>query len=231
MKTSKPRRTRKPAKRLDSDPLRELFRDGRVWAELGTVEPVGNQAHYRVIQGDGGKIDAVMVDVLLHPSGNHVSARLGSGAGGAGRGLWRIPAKGTEVAVLVPAGALDFVPVIVATLDSGDVPSRVSEGRTILVATDELELIVGGRTLRVKDGEIQLGASAVEQIIKGTGYRAAEDAMLTPLQAALAALQAAATGPLSPLQPGFTSAATALATFISTLASNVGFLSTKSKTE
>jgi len=76
--------------------------------------------------------------------------------------------------------------------------------------------------------EIHVGSrTAHEAYVEGTSYRAAEDAMLSGLQVAFAALAAACTGPLGPLQPGMQSALLAIQQFVSSAGATNGFLSTK----
>ena len=74
--------------------------------------------------------------------------------------------------------------------------------------------------------------NATQAFVRGTSYRAAEDAMLTGLAAAFAALGAAcAAGPLAPLAPGFASASASVGAFQASASANLGFLSTKVRAE
>lgn len=130
-----PLRGRKGARRFDPSDLRQLLRDERLWAQLGTVRKVAGAAqHWELVDGH------ILVDVETHPRRLELRCRLGTAAGGMGRGLWRVPAVGEEVAVLVPDGEIDFYPIIVAVLESGTAPDRVGDDRTLLVATDIVEI-------------------------------------------------------------------------------------------
>lgn len=121
--------------------LKRLLADGKVWTTVGVVKAPEGEEHYEITDDD------VYVDVKLC-SGDQVLCRLGAmGAGGAGLGLWCIPAVGTEVAVLVPRGELEADPVIVAILASGQVPDGLDgSGTTVLV-------VKAGATVLVHDGD------------------------------------------------------------------------------
>lgn len=131
----KPRRGGAGAKRIDLTDLRDLLKDRRLWAQLAVVtRPDGADRHWELVSGQ------IHVDVRTVPRGIELHCRLGTQAGSVGQGLWRVPAEGTEVAVLVPDGMPDFQPIIVACLDSGPAPDRVGDDKTILVATDTVEI-------------------------------------------------------------------------------------------
>src|SRR6185295_3752945 len=97
-------------------------------------------SHYRIVTRDG-KVADVLVEVETMPTRQDLTCRLEAGAGGPGAGLWRIPPVGTEVAVVIPEGRIDFMPTIVGIMTSGEAPSRVAADRTILVAPDRIEII------------------------------------------------------------------------------------------
>lgn len=138
---SSPLRRRKASKRLDLSDMKHALRDGRIWCALGVVtKPEGSDSHFEVVTEFGQPVE-VLVEVVTMPGGLELSCRLGSFAGGPGMGLWRVPAEGDEVAVMVPDGEIEFQPTIVAVLSTGEVPERLGEGRTILVATDQVEVI------------------------------------------------------------------------------------------
>lgn len=135
MRIVSPKRGAKAAKRLDTTDLRGLLKDRRLWAQLAVVAvPEGASKQWELIEGD------LLVDVETVPQGLELRCRLGAAAGAIGMGLWRVPAVGTEVAVLVPDGDLGFSPLIVACLSSGGAPDRASDTRTVLVATDVIEI-------------------------------------------------------------------------------------------
>jgi hypothetical protein len=134
-KTTRPYRGNSPTKQLDLSPLKQALMDRRVWTGVGVVyRPDGESQHFEV---DG---EDVLIHLHLVPDGTDLTARLGTFAGGAGMGLWRVPAAGDEVAVLIPAGELGYMPIVVGVLSSGQAPARVAENRTILVATDTVEI-------------------------------------------------------------------------------------------
>jgi len=248
MKITAPLRPRRSVQRLDVTPLRELVRDGRQFPTLGVVEkddPDDPGDHFEIVEDSYGNKFA-MVQVTIMPRGVHLFARLGSLGGGAAMGLWRIPAVGTEVVVVIAEGEPEFMSMVVATLDSGSPPDGVSDDKTILVATDEIEV----RAPTVHQG----GADGSQKAIRGEGYTGAVNAMVgggdaipvaegnpldTPpaapmslgpnLLAGFSYLEGAAVGPLSILKPGFTVLKQAVANFISASSSNGDFLATNAK--
>lgn len=141
--------------RLDLGQLKEALRDGKLWAALGVVTKFpGETVHYEV--DDDGQ--GVSVDVELIPNRERVSCRLGSGSGG---GVWRIPAEGSEVAVLVPMGDLEADPILVATVDAP--PSQLTD--------DSTTVIVATGTVKVIAPLVELGDSPLELdgVVVGTG--------------------------------------------------------------
>lgn len=144
-----------------------MVEDGRVWIELAVVhKPPDVAAHWRKHTSQGGG-SIILVEVQGVTSGQDLSARLSSAAGSVGQGLWRVPAVGDEVIVAMPAGDTAFMPTIIAVHASGAVPERASDDKTVLVATDEIQLQVGGRVVRVKGDKIQIGDSAAEPLVLG----------------------------------------------------------------
>lgn len=133
----KPEAAPKPKRRLDLSDIKEALRDQRIWAAFGVVVDNDNDGTHFEIDSDEGDI---LVEVELIPSEEQLTCRLGAIAGGSGRGVWAIPPVGTEVAVLVPEGAVDGEPIIVATLSSGSLVSTegVSENRTIIINDEVL---------------------------------------------------------------------------------------------
>lgn len=123
MRITKPKRGRRASKRLDLTDMRELFRDRRVWGAIGVVVKPNAAEHYQAVTAPAD----VIVEVTLQPSLTPVSCRVGAG-------LWIIPEEGEEVAVLLPEGAVDFMPTIVAILSSDNVPTAQgpTPGRIVL---------------------------------------------------------------------------------------------------
>lgn len=124
------KRDRAGAKKLDLGVIRQAMMDGRVWTGMGVVKLFpGETAHY-VIDTTAGVAD-VMVDVELAPNGERLVCRLGAAGG-----VVRIPAVGTEVAVIIPEGDFDSDAIIVAELTSpsAGVPG-LAEGVTVIMNT------------------------------------------------------------------------------------------------
>lgn len=125
---TKPMRGRGPNRRLDLSPMRELFRDTRVWTAIGIVEaPEGVESHWEAITDGGDTVD-ITVEVTLQPSQVPLTCRLRAG-------LWEVPNAGDEVLVVVPDGEIDFMPVVVARLSGNSVPTvqAPEPGRLVIV--------------------------------------------------------------------------------------------------
>lgn len=124
----KPRRRGVGAKRLDLTDMRELFRDRRVWSAVGIVTKAdGRDSHWEIVTDDGGAEVDIVIDVVVQPSQVPVTARLRGG------GWWEVPAEGDEVALLVPDGQLDFMPIVLCKLSSNTVPSGQAPSPTNIV--------------------------------------------------------------------------------------------------
>ena len=134
---------RRPVKRIDLRDIREVLKDSRVWAAVGQViQPDGEATatHYELVPGETGAIVDILVEVLLTPSNIEVTCRL-AGAAGA-RGAITIPDVGDEVLIVVPDGQVDWMPVLIARLSTGDVPNPVGQGpstsTTVIMDTNVL---------------------------------------------------------------------------------------------
>lgn len=116
------------ADRLDQANLRKVLQTGQgVWTGIGVVHvPQDAASHYEIVT-DAGEQD-VLVEILLAPHGEAMTARLGAGGG-----VWRIPAVGAEVAVVIPQGSYDCDALIVADFSAGSVPDGL-DGSTIVIA-------------------------------------------------------------------------------------------------
>lgn len=111
MKITAPFRGRRAAKKLDLTDMKHAFRDTRLWCAIGVVSaPDDGGPHFEVLGDD------VHVEVVLQPSLTPVTCRLTGGT-------WRIPALGEEVIVAIPEGAIEFMPILIAPLSSGSVPT------------------------------------------------------------------------------------------------------------
>lgn len=123
----KSKRGKLGAKRFDPSDLRELVKDRRLWCAMGVViEPEGGGSHFDL---DG---EDVLIEVETQPDLIDVTARLGFGFGGPNIGMYAIPPVGTEVVLLMPSGRLDFMPVVVGMLSTGDLPDGVAENVTVI---------------------------------------------------------------------------------------------------
>lgn len=113
MRITKPKRGRRAAKRLDLTDMREVFRDRRLWAAIGVVvAPSDGAGHFEQTDEPAD----VLVEVVLQPSLIPVTCRLPAA-------FFCVPDVGEEVAVLIPEGAVDFMPTIVCLLSSNKLPS------------------------------------------------------------------------------------------------------------
>lgn len=113
---------------------------GRASCTIGIVGArAQGDSHFE--QADG----RVRVDVQIQ-SGEHVWARLGGVAGGRGVGIYSIPLAGSEVLVALPDGAVDGEAVLLATLDTGEVPDGLTAGGTTVIA------VPAGEQVLVHDG-------------------------------------------------------------------------------
>ncbi len=147
---------------------------------------------------NGNTVD-ILVDVVLHPSETPVTARLAAG-------IWDVPDVGDEVAVLVPDGAIDFMPIIVARLSTNHVPTvQGPQPGRIVIERDEVI--------------VHDGSGGAERAVMGETYRSAEDTLFTALStfaAAISTFAATCVGPTAPQLTALQSAATAIETAITT---------------
>lgn len=131
-------------KRLDLSEIKHAIMGGMIQGAqvaFGVVSPVDDgEKPWTIEEEDGIPVD-VLVDVELMPGGSDVTARLGSLGSAAGYGIWALPPEGTEVALIVPQGEIDFMPIIICTLSSRRVPDRIGEDKLIIVAKERVEII------------------------------------------------------------------------------------------
>lgn len=138
MRVNSKKRGKKAAKRLDLTSLRAALEDGRQWVALGTViDPGRGGDHWEVATESGARVD-VLIEVELAPMKEQITASLSNSI--AGGGIWRVPEIGDQVMVVIPGGELGFMPTVVGILSNQDIPSRIGTGRTILVASDSIEI-------------------------------------------------------------------------------------------
>lgn len=179
MRISGLQRPMQASARLELPNMRKLTRSRDMWSGVGVVYAEPGQSHFRIVTFKDGR-RTVIVDVELQPSRITVMARLAAVGG-----VWRIPDVGDEVAVSIPEGRIEFMPVITGTLS--EPAARVSDTRTVIEAPDAIE-VTAPQVLLGPDA-----ASITEQVIKGTTYRTQETAMLQAMAAQLTVIGAAFT--------------------------------------
>jgi hypothetical protein len=127
----KPKRSRGPVKRLDLTDMRELFRDHRLWSAVGIVtKPDDAESHYEIVQSGADAID-ILVEVVTQPGLDNLTCRMLGG-------VFDIPDEGDEVAVLVPEGTRDFMPVIVGRLARAVPTVQGPQPGRIVIVRDEV---------------------------------------------------------------------------------------------
>lgn len=175
------KRAQHATQRMDVSTLKQVLRDERVWAGRGKViKPEGASSHWSV-DTTGGK-RRLLVEVELMPSGQDITCKLATVGGGAGKGLWFVPAVGSIVRVQLADGALDGYPAIVAVEDCGAADSDITDGRALLVAAD---IVLKGAT---KLG----GVDATEAVPLGTTQSTALNALADALSVYISAIQSIA---------------------------------------
>lgn len=125
---TKPMRGQRPTKRLDLSDVKEALRDTRQWTALGIVaEGPDGSPHWEVV-GDNAD---VMVEVVIQPDQVPLFCRLAAG-------MWIVPDVGDEVAVIVPAGELDFMPVITCILSHALPTAQGPQPQRIVIVRGEV---------------------------------------------------------------------------------------------
>ena len=130
------KRRKAGAKRADLSDVRRVLQDQRRWTAIGLIVARTDGAPHWRVEMDGSNAVDIMVDVVLQPSQIPLPCRLKSG-------MWIVPRIGEEVAVSIPDGEIDFMPVIEGVLSSNSVPTvqgptpdRMVLERTEIVAHD-----------------------------------------------------------------------------------------------
>lgn len=169
VRIDKPKRSRSGAKRLDLTDMRHLFMDRRVWTAIGTVtKPDGATSHWELVTEDGVAVD-ILVDVVLQPSGVPVTCRIRAG-------IFEVPAEGDEVAVLVPEGETDFMPVLICKLSGNVIPTTQGPNPTNIVI-----VAPSGGTVLVHDGAGGASELALKSDVQDLAdYVATEMVIVTP---------------------------------------------------
>ncbi len=174
MRIDKPRRGKKAAKRFDPSDLRHLMRDHRQWCSIGVVvAPTDGSPHYR-LDMDGADALDVLVEIVLQPSQEPVTARLSAG-------MFMIPAIGEEVAVIVPSGETSFMPVIACILSSNIVPTTQGPSPTRIVLVRGEVLIhdgTGGAEPLVRKSDFDGHTHPLPELVGTTTYGVIPDPVL-----------------------------------------------------
>src|SRR6185369_2111254 len=121
------------------------------------VKRQGESSHFEVITDDEGNNVDVHVEVDLMPEEMPVTCRLSCGSStGGGDGLWKVPAEGAEVVVVVPGGTIEDGPTIVAVLSTGAVPDELDETALVLKnRSGDVKVVAAGSSITIrKDGDI-----------------------------------------------------------------------------
>src|SRR5262245_40455400 len=230
--------------------------DTRCWISLGIVATVrddgagGHVDPHDLIDDENPNAvfvspEGVMADVVLTPWMDRVTCRVPSGGR---RSTDDAPlAPGDEVLVAVPSGTGVAGAVVLKVLNSAADRLPVGPDGKPLFQNDRRLIWADGVPIDLRTGAIRVlldpqneilllegpfrypcGADAVGQLILGTSYRAAENAMFRKISAALNALQAVCVGPLSPLKPGVIAAKLAVDAFLEEASTAGDWLSTVS---
>ena len=154
MRVTKPKRGKRPVRRLDLTDIRAALRDGRQWTTLARVIVAdGQSSHFELHTNRAGELVDILVDVETIPDRLDLTCSLTGGWGG-----WWIPEVGDEVIVVLPAGAIDFRPTIVATAPAS-IPNPRGQGpapgRRVFVADEVL---------------VHSGAGGAEPLVRKSEY-------------------------------------------------------------
>lgn len=132
--------------------------DPRRWVVLAEVVEVG-------IDADEG---VALVDVLVVPTGEEMTAQLSMVYAGEGFGFWAPPEPGTLVALLMPEGDPAAGPVVLGALWTAREPLPVAD-----LATEQEDVPTSNVVLRVKSGNklrlLTSGGGNIEIVAEGTG--------------------------------------------------------------
>ena len=114
---------------VGSQGMTEALDDLKSYFETAIVtKEQGEDKHWDLFRGN------IYVDCLLVPDEQPITCRLTTVAGGPGRGVWMVPAVGTEVAVAFPKGSMENGGIIIAVLGSAQVPDGIEENEIVIVA-------------------------------------------------------------------------------------------------
>jgi len=147
------KKNKRALKRPDLSNIREALKDQRAWCCLGLVQDSEDGSPHFDLDGED-----LTVEVEFQPSGEQVTARVGTIGGTFGAGIWIVPPVGAEVMVMIPDGEIDFQPTVVGMTSSGSMPENVSENVVVIAAP-------AGGEVYVHDG-----SGPVEPLVKKSEY-------------------------------------------------------------
>lgn len=158
MRIESTKRRKKPTRRFPEQEIRELCRDGRVWARKAQVfEPNGPGSHFKIHTDPSTGAKKVMIEVMTLPEGEDLTCQLST------RPVWYIPPPGTVVFVGIPSGEIDHCPEIVGISDSGDADDDIGTDRTLIAS--EVEVVVKAPTGKLG------GVDASEPLVLGNQWK------------------------------------------------------------
>lgn len=117
------KRGRRATKRLNLAKVRDVFRDRSTWTDVGIVQANDDGPHFEIDTESGD----VLIEVITQPNLIPLTCRLLFSGFAVG-----IPAAGEEVALIIPGGELDGMPIALPILSSGTLPAGVQEGRVVI---------------------------------------------------------------------------------------------------
>lgn len=129
----------------------------RVWVSLAKViKPDEGTPHWSVEVVNGSRQTFVELETM--PDRMDITARLPAIGG-----LSFVPPVGSEVLVLMPSGKIDFIPFVIPM---GDTHARTAEGRVVLSATGDVEIIAPKTKIGPDAAAI---SEATEGLVNGMG--------------------------------------------------------------
>lgn len=127
-KIRKNRIRRGGARGISTQEMSEAVDDLKQHFETGIVRAEQGDTHFEIEDG------SVWVDCVLVPTEAAVTCRLACAAGAPGRGIWMVPAEGTEVCIAFPGGSMENGGIIIAVLSTANIPEGVDENQIVIVA-------------------------------------------------------------------------------------------------
>lgn len=154
----KRKKAKKPTKRFDASAMRKVLEDQGFSRGFFTCLGIVQAAEDGGVHFDLDDED-LTVDVLLMPSEELITVRLGSAAAGPGWGIWAVPPVGAEVMIAIPDGDTNFQPMIASFYSSGQLPPGLN-ATTIVISAPP-----GGDVL-IHDGD-----GNTDRLVKESAYK------------------------------------------------------------